>query len=130
MGWHFPVFILVSFVAFVGILRVALNRRSELPPTMTVLWVAAVVVIGGMIFARAGTSMGLPVWLYYGLPAILTWVLPPIVFRMCGSEVARYLPMAVVVAPTIHVLFSFLFGWNEYMPFILVPSIRELVSGA
>jgi hypothetical protein len=58
MAWHFPVFVLVSFVAFIGILRMALNRRSESPPTATVLWVAAVVVFGGMIFARAGTSVG------------------------------------------------------------------------
>jgi hypothetical protein len=130
MAWHFPVFVLVSFVAFIGILRMALNRRSESPPTATVLWVAAVVVFGGMIFARAGTSVGLPVWLYYGLPAMLTWVLPPVVFRMRGSEIARYVPMAMVVAPTIHVLFSFLLGWNEYMPFIPVPSIHELMGGA
>jgi hypothetical protein len=128
-GWHFPVFILVSFVVFIGILRLALNRRSEAPPTVTVLWVAAVLVIGGMVFAKAGTSVGLPVWLYYGLPAVCTWVLPPLVFRMRGSEIARYLPMALVVAPIIHVLFSLVLGWNEYMPFIAVPSIRELVDG-
>jgi hypothetical protein len=130
MEWHFPVFILVSFVAFIGILRMALNRRSTSPPRATVIWVAAVVVIGGMIFARAGTSVGLPVWLYYGLPAMLTWVLPPVVFRMRGGEIARYVPMAVVMAPMIHALFSFVLGWNEYMPFIPVPSIRELMGGA
>jgi hypothetical protein len=49
---------------------------------------------------------------------------------MRGSEIARYVPMAMVVAPTIHVLFSFLLGWNEYMPFIPVPSIHELMGGA
>ena len=87
---------------------------------------AGVVVVGGLVFAKMGTTIGLPVWLYYGVPAVLTWVLPPFVFRMRGNEIAKYLPMAVLVAPMIHVLFSFLLGWKEYMPFIPVPSIWEL----
>lgn len=32
MIWHFPVFVLVSLAAFIGVLRVALHRRSESPP--------------------------------------------------------------------------------------------------
>ena len=69
-------------------------------------------------------------WLYYGLPAVLTWVLPPLVFRMRGKEVARCLPMAVLAAPAIHILFSRSFlGWKEYMPFIPVPSLGELIGG-
>ena len=62
------------------------------------------------------------------MPAALTWVLPPVIFRMRGREVARYLPLAVLVAPLIHVVFAFFFGWAEYMPFIPVPSLRELVG--
>jgi hypothetical protein len=122
--WHFLAFMLVSFAAFLGILRLALKRRAEKPRVKTVLWVAGVVVVGGMVFAKAGASAGLPVWMYYGLPAVLTWSLPPIIFRMRGSEVARYLPLALVMAPAIHVLFSFFLGWNEYMPFIPVPSLH------
>src|SRR4051812_23296554 len=126
--WHFPLLILVSFLVFVGVLLAALQRRNQRPATVTVTWVAAVVVVGGMVFAKIGTTMGLPVWLYYGVPAVLTWVLPPFVFRMRGREVARYLPMAVLVAPMIHVVFSFALGWKEYMPFIPVPSIWELMG--
>jgi hypothetical protein len=37
---------------------------------------------------------------------------------MRGTEVARYLPMALTAAPAIHVLFSLLLGGNEYLPFI------------
>jgi hypothetical protein len=28
----------------------------------------------------------------------------------------------------IHVFFSLLFGWKEYMPFLSVPSLRELLG--
>jgi hypothetical protein len=36
--------------------------------------------------------------------------------------------MAVLVAPVIHVLFSFFLGWKEYMPFIPVPYLGELIG--
>ena len=47
---------------------------------------------------------------------------------MNGRELARYLPLAMISAPLIHVLFSFFLGWNEYMPFIQVPSIQALLE--
>jgi len=82
--------------------------------------------MGGMTFATFGATNGLPVWLYYGLPAALTWVVPPVTFRMTGREIVRYVPLALFVAPAIHVSFSLLLGWKEYMPFIPVPSLAEL----
>ncbi len=59
-SWHFPVFMLASFGAFIGILRVSLNQRSERPAAATALWVATVVVILGMVFAQIGGSTELP----------------------------------------------------------------------
>lgn len=126
--WHLPVLVLVSFVGFLGILRVVLARRPGRPSSAKLLWVAGVVVVGGMLFARMGALGGLPVWIYYGLPAALTWALPPLVFRMSGGEIVRYLPMALLIAPLIHVVFAFFFGWTEYMPFIAVPSIADLLG--
>ena len=127
-AWHFPVLILVSFVVFIGVLHVVMHRRTRRPRMVTILWIAAVVVVGGMVFAKAGTAIGLPVWLYYGVPAMVTWFLPPLVFRMRGNELARYLPMAALVAPVIHILFSFLLGWKEYMPFIPILSLGEIIG--
>ena len=118
----------MSFVAFIGVLRVVLRGRRERPSTAAVLGVAAVVVVGGMTFAKAGALGGLPVWVYYGVPAALTWALPPLAFRMHGGEIARYVPMAILVAPLIHVAFSLLLGWTEYMPFIAVPSLHDLIG--
>ncbi|NQT62322.1 MAG: hypothetical protein HQ556_05125 [Candidatus Marinimicrobia bacterium] len=126
--WHFPVLIIVSLIAFVGVLRLVLHGRANRPPTQTVLWVAAVVVVGGMSFAKLSTMAGMPVWVYYGVPAVLTWALPPLVFRMRAPEFGQYLILAVLMAPVIHVLFSFFLGWKEYMPFIPVPSLVELLG--
>lgn len=128
ISWHFPALIFVSLVAFVGVIRVVLRRRADRPRTLSVLWVAAVVVVGGMSFAKWGASTGAPVWIYYGVPAVLTWALPPLVFRMRTLDFGHYLVLAVLIAPVIHVLFSFFLGWKEYMPFIPVPSLGELVG--
>ena len=127
-SWHFPVFILVSLITFTGLLLGVLHHRNTGPTPTRVAWVAGVVVVGGMLFARMGTTIGLPVWLYYGLPALVTWVLPPVVFRMRRGEVARYLPLSMVLAPMVHVLFSFFLGWKEYTPFIPVPAFWELLA--
>ena len=60
--WHFPVLIGASFVAFVGVLLAALRRLADRPPVSTYLWVATIVVVGGMTFARSGALGGLPIW--------------------------------------------------------------------
>lgn len=119
---------MASLILFVGVLRVALHARSEAPSRWLVFGIAMVVVIGGMSFARLGATGGFPVWVYYGLPAALTWVLPPLGFRMSVRETARYLPLAMLVAPAIHVAFSLILGWKEYMPFLPVPSLGEILG--
>ena len=109
-AWHFPIFIGASFLLFLGVLRLAMQQRDQPPPRATALWVAGIVVVGGMTFAKLGATNGLPIWLYYGLPAGLTWVLPPLVFRMTGREIARYVPLALLVAPAIHTTSSLVLG--------------------
>ena len=124
--FHFVTFILVSLVVFVVILRVALRRRTERPRPAALAAMAFVVVVVGMVFARWGATHGLPWPVYYGLPAATTVFLPPLSFRMRGREALEYLVMASLNAPAIHVAFSLLLGWREYMPFIHVPSLKSL----
>jgi len=125
---RFSIFILVSLVAFVAILRFVMRHRVERPRMGTVATVAGIVVVGGMVFAKFGNNAGLPWWIYYTVPALATLVLPPVVFGFSGKEAVRYLVLAFLSSPVIHVAFSLLLGWHEYMPFIPVPSIRELLA--
>jgi hypothetical protein len=68
-------------------------------------------------------------WIYYGFPALMTFFLPPLVLRMNIAEMGGYLPMAVLMAPAIHVFFSLFIGWHDYMPFpFYIPSLAELIS--
>ena len=39
-----------------------------------------------------------------------------------------YVLLSFLSAPLIHVAFAFFLGWNEYMPFLPVPSLAEILS--
>ncbi len=125
---RFWIFVLVSLVAFIAILRFVTRHRSHRPKTSTVVAVAGAVVVGGMIFAKYGNNAGLPWWIYYTVPALTTLILPPAVFKLSGKQLAQYLLLAFLSSPAIHVFFSFFFDWHEYMPFIPVPSLRSLLG--
>lgn len=125
---RFLIFVFVSLLVFITILRVVTRRRTRRPGTKAVLAVAAVVVVGGMAFAKYGATAGLPWWIYYTIPAFATLLLPPVAFKLSGKELWQYLVLAFLSSPAIHVAFSLFLGWHEYMPFIPVPSLGRLVN--
>ena len=127
---RFPVFVLVSLVVFIAILRCLTRHRPRRPHAAAVMAVAAVVVVGGMVFAKYGNNAGLPWWIYYPVPAVATLVVPPVAFKLYGKELLQYLVLAFLSSPAIHVAFSFLFDWHDYMPFIPVPSLKSLLGHA
>ena len=75
---RFPVFILVSLVAFFAILRFVTRGRSARPSVAALLALAGVVVVGGMVFAKLGQNSGWHWSIYYTVPAFATLVLPPV----------------------------------------------------
>jgi hypothetical protein len=125
---RFSVFILVSLIAFIAILYFVTRHRVPRPQGFRVIVVAILVVVGGMVFAKFGNNAGLPWWIYYTVPALATLLVPPLVFRFNGKELLQYLVLAFLSSPVIHVVFSFLFDWHEYMPFIHVPSLSSLLA--
>ncbi len=127
---RFPVFILVSLVVFFAILSFVTRKRATRPSVVAVLAVATLVVVGGMVLAKFGQNTGWPWWVYYTVPAAVTLVVPPVAFRFSASELWQYLALATLSSPVVHVLFSLLLGWHDYMPFIHVPSLREMLSNA
>jgi hypothetical protein len=128
-GWErFAVFSVVAFVVFTFVLRVALRKRDS-SLWSKILATGVFVVFGGMLFARWTYGPSVPWWIFYGLPALATFLVPPIMFRMSRLETIRYIAMAVLMAPAIHVFFSFFVGWHDYMPLFYVRSIWEVMQG-
>ncbi len=125
---RFAVFILVSFAVFVFVLRLVLRRPASKPKWSRILLIAMIVVPGGMLFARWGAFAGLDWWIYYPVPALVTLLVPPFAFRMARIEAVEYLVLALLMAPAIHTAFSLFLGWKEYMPFLAVPSLFDLLG--
>ena len=121
----FFVYMLVALIVFVLVLFLTLRKRPNRPVFKMVL-LSVIAVVGGMTFARITYGKGVPWWIFYGIPAFITFVFPPIVLKMRRYELLFYVPIAVLMAPAIHVLFSFFFGWHDYMPLFYVPSWHDL----
>jgi len=116
--------IVATLLLYVGILRLILGTTTFRRRLFAVLPVAVVVVVGGMLFGKYGaTVFGLPWWIYYPIPAALTVVAVPVMFRLSLLRTLAYILLAGVSSPLIHLGFSFLLGWNEYMPFWPVRSL-------
>jgi hypothetical protein len=127
--WHFPLMVAASLVLFVGMLCLVLGAAIFRQRLSAVVAVSLIVVVFGMLFGKYGaTTLGLPWWIYYPVPALVTIVLPPLVFRLSWKRTLGYVLLSALSAPLIHVLFSFFLGWDEYMPFIPVPSLASLIG--
>jgi hypothetical protein len=126
---RFAIFMLAASGLFLAVLAVVTRGRTKKPNSALLVFLTVVVVVFGMVFARYGHVLfQLPWWIYYGLPALLTFLLPPIILKMKRTEVFRYLPMAILMAPVIHVSFSLFVGWHDYMPFpVYIPSLLSLI---
>jgi hypothetical protein len=122
----FLVNMFVALLVFIGLL-VFILRGRPVRPVNKISILALIVVVGGMTFARITYGIGVPWWLFYGLPALITFVLPPLVLRMSGRELLYYVPLAIMMSPVIHSFFSFFFGWHDYMPLFYVPWWHELL---
>ena len=122
----FLVYMFVALIVFVVVLLLTLRTRTQ-RPNFEIIVLALIVVVGGMTFARITYGKGVPWWIFYGLPAFITFVLPPLVLRMSKRELLFYIPISILMGPAVHIFFSFSFGWHDYMPLFYVPWWHELL---
>lgn len=130
---RFVVFMGAAFLLFLGVVLWIVRRRSTKPSWGEVVALATVVVPVGMLFARYSHIIfhNLPWEVYYAVPALVTFLLPPMWLRMSRLETAQYIPSAIMMAPVIHTVFSLFVGWHDYMPFpVYIPSVAEMLRNA
>ena len=121
----FLLYMLVALIVFIGMLIFTLRSRPH-KPVLRIIILALIVVVGGMTFARIMYGKEVPWWIFYGIPAFITFVLPPLALRMNKRELSFYVPLSILMAPFIHIFFSFSFGWHDYMPLFYVPWWKEI----
>ena len=120
---------IVSVIVVILILRFTMRSRKKNPLGRPLnLIIIGLVTIISMIMGKYGAGWGLPWWIYYTSPMLLTIVFPMIYFEMRQKEILSYVILTFLSAPAIHIIFSFFAGWKNYMPFIPVPSIWEMVQ--
>ena len=126
-AWHFPIMILASLLIFFVIIRFVLSKNDCKIKRNQIYELALVVVVLGMLFGKYGATYGLPWWLYYPIPMLITVILPPVVLKLNTQKTIIYLVLSFLSAPFIHVTFSFLLGWTEYMPFWEIPFVGDRI---
>lgn len=122
----FFVYMLFALIVFVLVLLFTLFKRPK-QPVFKIVLLSIIAVVGGMTFARITYGKGVPWWIFYGIPAFITFALPPIVLKMSTRELLFYIPISLLMGPTIHVFFSFFFGWHDFMPLFYVSWWHDLV---
>lgn len=121
------VYMLASMVVYFVVLTFAIRKRSQ-RPYVKLLLITLIVTVGGMLFARYTYSKELPWWVFYGIPVLMTYLFPMSILHLSKKELLHYVPLAILMAPAIHIFFSFLFDWHEYMPLFYVSWWHDLIS--
>ena len=122
--FRFPVFIATSFLIYAWIIKWVIRETPV--PVKKIFLSGLVVVVLGMLIGKYGYAIGLPWWIYYPLPMLMTLIIPPVYFRMVTNQTVKYIILSFLSAPFIHLVFSFFLGWKNYMPFLEIPSLFEL----
>ena len=115
--WRFPIMIFVSYLIFFLVIRIVLGKDEFLKKKGLVFILSIIVIIIGMLIGKYGANFGLKWWIYYPIPMLMNVLLPPIFLKMNFKKTLLYLGLSFLSAPVIHVMFSKLLGWTEYMPF-------------
>ena len=126
--WHFYIMIIVSVLLFPVMIRIIVNSDQFIRKRNLIFFLSFVIVVAGMMIGKYGAKLGLPWWIYYPIPMLLTVLLPPLALKFSRRQTLLYLLISFLSAPFIHAAFCFFLGWKEYMPFWNIPSLRELVQ--
>jgi hypothetical protein len=109
-------------------MRIILSKKEFVDNQNKIFLLALVVVVLGMFFGKNGATYGLPWWIYYPIPMLVTVLLPPIILKLNKRSTIIYLVLSFLSAPFIHLIFAFILGWTEYMPFWKIPYVGTLLK--
>ena len=76
-----------------------------------------VIGIGTVLIGKLGYYIDLPPYLYYPIPLVIGLFLPKLIFKLNWKEFGIYIVIGTILGFVSHILFSLLFGYNNYMPF-------------
>ena len=126
---EFFVLTVVSIIVVILIVRFALRLREPNPiRSLKNIVLLTILEIICMVMGKSGANFDIPWRIYNTIPMLLTVLGPTLYFKMNKRESINYLVLSFLSAPAIHIVFSLFFGWNNYMTFIKIPSLWEMIS--
>lgn len=125
-AFRFLIMASVTYMAFLCVIRLVMGAQYK-SKSFLINIIGMLTVYGSFIISRYRGAFKLPGFLYYILILLLTIFLPPLALKMKSEQTLKYFAFGIVAIPLLHLLFSLLLGWGEYLPFIQVPSLWELL---
>ena len=126
-AFRFLVMAAVTYMAFLCVIRMVMGSQYR-AKSFLINIVGMFTVYGSFFISRYGNFLKLPAYLDYIVPAVLTIFLPPLSLKMKSDQTLKYLGYSLLAVPVIHLLFSFLLGWGEFLPFIKIPSLWNILT--
>lgn len=127
-NWHFIVMIFASILVLIFVIRLLISKDRFLQMKKVIITLSVLVVVAGMLLGKFGANWGLPWWIYYPVPMLLTLILPPLILKFDARQSLIYILLSFLSAPFIHIFFSFFMGWGEYLPFWKIPYWKSFVT--
>lgn len=123
--WNGPLLSVLAATAGLFVGFAAAFRRTDRWPggSIAAAWALgiAIVTVGlGIILLKTG----LPPWLYFPLPVIVSLGAPWLIFRPGWKAYLVFLGVSVIMSPLTHFLWSFFLGYHNYLPFWEIPSVQ------
>ena len=96
-----------------------------------VLWCCLGVTAGGILLAQLGNRSGLPWLAYYSVPIlVLSFLIPPLWFRMRRAQLAAYLGLRTLSIPLTYGLGTLLVTALAHQPFVTRPLTQDFESAS
>ena len=126
-SFRFIVMTAVTYLGFLCVIRLVIGSQYK-GKSFLVNVIGMITVYGSFLITRYGNFLKLPAFLYYVLPLILTVFLPPLSLKMKSDQTLKYFAFSIIAVPVIHMFFSFFFGWGEFLPFLKIPSLWNVIA--
>ena len=91
--------IVASWLLFFVMLWWVLGREAFIRKWKTIFLLSILVVVVGMLFGKYGAAAGLPWWIYYPIPMLMTVLLPPMFETVKGTALVWPTISGLIGAP-------------------------------
>lgn len=126
-AFRFLIMAAISYMAFLCVIRLVMGSQYK-AKSFLINIIGMITVYGSFIISRYKGLFKLPGYIVYIIIICLMIFLPPLALKMKSDQTLKYFAFGIIAVPVLHLLFSLLIGWGDYLPFIPIPSLWNLLK--